>query len=173
MPETFEIEEIWSPNSSSRQLYPWIQPQVCLIHHTGDSHIEGTISWFKNPQSAVSADFVIGKDGYIARMVKKGRFAWHAGKCVWKGKVTGLYNVMSYGIELVNKGDGADPYPDSQLKAMAYVVSLIQKECPTVKYIRRHEDAAYPPGRKTDPKGLSISKIYWVIRNCQPEVVLK
>jgi N-acetyl-anhydromuramyl-L-alanine amidase AmpD len=144
-----------------------------LFHHTGSANINGTISWFLNRQSKVSSDFVIGKDGRIVRMVPKGWFGWHAGICTFQNKPTKLYNPLSYGIELVNRGDGIDPYPEVQLEAAAYVVDLIQKEAPSVTLLRRHGDVAWPPGRKVDPRGLSVETIYAAVKKYQPEVVLE
>jgi N-acetyl-anhydromuramyl-L-alanine amidase AmpD len=168
-PRSFLVETIESPNSSKRRLLP----RVVLVHATVSSAIGGTIAWLQNPKSKVSADYVIGKDGRIVRMVGPGRAAWHAGTCSYKGKVRSDYNHLSYGIELVNLNDGHDPYPEIQLEAMAFVIAHIQLESPTVKLIRRHADVAFPLGRKSDPAGLSIAKLYETVRFWQPDVILE
>lgn len=171
-PRGFLVEHLTSPNKTSRLLRPLIKPQVALMHHTATPGIDSPKNWFLDPKSRVSADFMIGKDGRILRMVPKGYAAWHAGMCTFEGKVVRNYNFIAYGIELVNRGDGRDPYPAVQLEAMAYVFALIQFEAHTVIYPRRHEDVAYPPGRKTDPAGLPQSMIYAAIHQHQPFVKL-
>lgn len=171
-PRGFIIEAGSTPNKTHRFVQPLIKPEVALIHHTGDDHISGTLDWFANRKSRVSADFVIGRDGRIVRVVPKGYIAWHAGKCSFHGKVVGDYNYRAYGIELVNKGDGVQPYPEEQIEAMAFVIAHIQAESPTVRLLRRHADVAYPLGRKTDPAGLSIGRIYDAVRHYQPHVEL-
>lgn len=172
-PQGFRVEAFNSPNKSARWLMPFIKPKVALMHHTASNNIESPKSWFLDAQSKVSADFLIGKDGRILRMVPKGYAAWHAGRCTFNGKVVGTYNYLSYGIEIVNRGDGHDPYPAMQLAAMAYVYAIIQLEAPTVVYPRRHEDVAYPPGRKKDPAGLPQSMIYAAITQYQPFAIME
>src|SRR5262249_15577939 len=50
-----------------------------VIHITdGGSRIDGTISWFQNPKSGVSAHYVVGQDGTIVQMVKHDDVAYHA-----------------------------------------------------------------------------------------------
>jgi len=60
------------------------------------------VTWFRNPQSQVSAHLVIGRDGGITQIVPFNRIAWHAGKSQWDGR-SGL-NQFSIGIELDNVG---------------------------------------------------------------------
>ena len=62
-----------------------------IIHVTQGSYA-GTISWFQNPSSNVSAHYVIrSSDGAITQMVREKDIAWHAGN--W------TYNTQSIGIE--------------------------------------------------------------------------
>lgn len=165
----FTVHNYFTPNKSLRLLRPFLRREVVLVHATASGPaMSGTINWFQNPHSKVSADFVIGKEGDIARMVPPAYCAWHAGICSFKGQTRHDYNYLSYGIELVNRNDGQDPYPDLQLSALAYGLALIQKECPTVRYIRRHCDVAVPSGRKSDPNGLSLEHIYRVVGDEQP-----
>lgn len=172
-PRNFDIGFVSTPNKSRRLPLIHPKPQVALIHHTASNILSGTISHFQNRTSKVSADFTIGKNGEIVRMIPKGWMAWHAGQGTFAGKVLKNYNAISYGIELVNLGNYVDPYSEIQLEAMAYVIAVIQEECPTVQLIRRHQDIAYPPGRKIDPAGLTISQIYSAVWKHQPQVILK
>lgn len=172
-PKGFTIEHQVSPNKSRRLLKPLVKPRVVLVHATVSDNLSSPVGWFLAPRSEVSADFVIGKDGRIIRMVPFGYCAWHAGPCLFEGRVRRDYNYLSYGIELVNKNDGHDLYPARQVEALAYVIATIQVESPTVTYLRRHADVAYPEGRKSDPAGFSQTMLYTIVREFQPAVRLE
>ena len=79
-----------------------IAPRFLIIHYTAGSSAAGTISWFQNPASRVSAHLVIARDGEITQMVPFNCEAWHAGQSRW-GNLSGL-NHYSIGIELDNAG---------------------------------------------------------------------
>ena len=79
-----------------------MQPEYLIIHYTAASNVDGVVTWFRNPQSQVSAHLVIGRDGGITQIVPFNRIAWHAGKSQWDGR-SGL-NQFSIGIELDNVG---------------------------------------------------------------------
>lgn len=79
-----------------------ITPQFLVIHYTGGSSAAGTLNWFCDPKSKVSAHLVIGRDGTLTQTVPFDRAAWHAGPSRW-GSLSGL-NRYSIGIELDNAG---------------------------------------------------------------------
>lgn len=89
-----------SPNFSVGRTRPI---SAIVLHFTGSPSIEGTVRWFQNPNSKVSAHFVSGRDGNIAQMVLEQDTAWHAGKASLAGDPH--VNSMSIGIELVNWGE--------------------------------------------------------------------
>lgn len=62
-----------------------------VIHYTAISY-ERTLRAFNNPNSGVSAHYVVRADGHIAQLVGEADTAWHAGN-YW-------YNQRSIGIEL-------------------------------------------------------------------------
>ncbi|MBI2900253.1 MAG: N-acetylmuramoyl-L-alanine amidase [Planctomycetes bacterium] len=62
-----------------------------VVIHTIEGTAAGAISWFKNPDSNVSAHYVVDYGGAITQMVQDKDIAWHAGN--WD------YNVHSIGIE--------------------------------------------------------------------------
>lgn len=69
-----------------------------VIHITdGSSSIAGTISWFQNPQSGVSAHYIIGQDGEVVQMVRDNNIAFHANSA----------NGDSIGIEHCARSPGA------------------------------------------------------------------
>jgi N-acetylmuramoyl-L-alanine amidase len=92
-----DVAFIASPNIGSI-----IQPQYLIIHYTAGSSAAGTVAWFQNPASKVSAHLVIARDGTITQMVAFNREAYHAGKSQW-GNIAGL-NRHSIGIEIDNAG---------------------------------------------------------------------
>lgn len=91
------IKQLPSPNQSSG-----IKPKYLVIHYTGGTTLEGTVSWFMNPAAKASAHFVIARDGGIVQMVPLNRRAWHAGVSEWEG--IKAFNAHSIGIEIVNGG---------------------------------------------------------------------
>ncbi len=69
-----------------------------IVIHTTQGSYAGTISWFKNPASDVSAHYVVrSSDGQITQMVDDRDKAWHAS----------CYNSRAIGIE--HEGFVADP----------------------------------------------------------------
>jgi N-acetyl-anhydromuramyl-L-alanine amidase AmpD len=83
---------IWtrSPNFSSRNGAPITD---IVLHYTTSENILGTLSWFQNPASRVSAHYVISRVGVIHQCVEDGNKAWHA-----RG-----FNAQSIGIEFCAK----------------------------------------------------------------------
>lgn len=79
-----------------------IASRFLVIHYTAGSSEAGTVAWFRNPASRVSAHLVIARDGTLTQMVPFNREAWHAGQSRW-GSLSGL-NRHSIGIELDNAG---------------------------------------------------------------------
>ncbi len=80
----------------------------------------------------VSIHYVIGRDGRVEAGIPESLAASHA--VGW--------NRRSIGIELVNNGDGADPFPEAQLAALRQLVREIRGRYPRVapERILRHSD---------------------------------
>lgn len=118
------------PYLASPHLGPDISPRFLVIHYTAGSSAAGTISWFQNPSSLVSAHLVIGRDGGVTQMVPFNRAARHAGQSRW-GSLSGL-NHHSVGIELDNAGElvrsggkwvsrlSRRSYPDSEVTVASH-----------------------------------------------------
>lgn len=79
-----------------------IRAQYLVLHYTAGSSAAGTVAWFQNPASRVSAHLVIARDGTITQMVAFNREAYHAGKSQ-RGSIVGL-NGHNLGIEIDNAG---------------------------------------------------------------------
>jgi N-acetylmuramoyl-L-alanine amidase len=145
-----------SPHFNNRP--PEAVVDCIVLHSTANSSLAETVRWFLNPESKVSAHFVVDKDGAIVKMVPITERAWHAGVSVLDG-VVGV-NDYSIGIEMVNWNDGEDPYPEAQYLAVAEIIQECRKHChiPDNRIVS-HAEIALLPGRKTDPEGFDFDKI--------------
>ncbi len=90
----------------------------------------------------VSIHYVIGRDGQVAAGVPESIAANH---------VIG-WNQRSIGIELVNNGDGVDPFPPPQVAALVRLVGEIRQRHPAISPDRvfRHSDldhSTFPASR--------------------------
>jgi len=163
-----------SPNHGGR-----IEPSLIVVHDTSDRlKPDDTISWFSNPQSKVSAHFVVARDGSVTQMVPCDRAAWHAGKSSWKGR-SGCNN-FAIGIEIDNPGkltrvgDHAvawfgEKYPlaqcvemttpahgrgwwlrytEAQLETVRELIKALLAAYPTITDVASHWEIS--PGRKVD-----------------------
>ena len=142
-----EIEWIASPNFNSRRSSP---VSLVVIHHTVIPTLEETVRHFQNPDSQVSSHYVLGRDGRLVQMVKEEDRAWHAGVSSWKGRQD--CNTYSIGIEVVNNGDGSDPFTEKQYSVLRNLVGLlVSRYGISNDMVVGHRDIALPPGRKVDP----------------------
>ena len=83
------------------------KPKFLVIHYTAAGPASGSISWFKNPASKVSAHLTIARDGAVTQSVPFDDRSWHAGTSSWTGQDGTRYkdlNQHSIGIELANAG---------------------------------------------------------------------
>src|SRR5829696_1959871 len=62
-----------------------------IVIHIAEGSYSGTISWFKDRHSNVTAHYSVGNRGKVAQCVRNEDIAWHAG--------TWAYNKRSIGIE--------------------------------------------------------------------------
>jgi N-acetyl-anhydromuramyl-L-alanine amidase AmpD len=80
---------------------------------------------------AVSIHYIIGRNGEVARSVPEDEIAFHAID----------HNDQSIGIELINAGDGREPYPPQQIEALARLIAGIQKRWRIpVSQVKGHEE---------------------------------
>jgi len=136
-----------SPNFNSRQ---GNQIEMIVVHHTAIPTTEETVRLFLDSNSRVSAHYVLGKDGKVIHMVRDEDRAWHAGVSRWKG--IDNCNDYSIGIEIVNRGDGNDPFTSEQYYTLTELVGRLVSEYGIKKdMVVGHRDIALPPGRKIDP----------------------
>ena len=143
------LRVIASPNYNDR---PGGETDIdtIVLHHTASSaNAEGIAHFFQDPQSKVSSHYVVDQDGTVVEVVPDGKRAWHAGVSTFQGR--GNVNDFSVGIEICNRGDNRDPYPEAQYRAVVDLVAyLVQAHQVPLERITRHRDVALPPGRKSD-----------------------
>lgn len=123
---------------------------MLVLHYTGMQDGQSAIAWLANPESQVSAHYVVEEDGQLVHMVREEHRAHHAGKSNWRG-ITDV-NSASIGIEIVNPGHewGYRPFPAAQMET---VTRLTAEICQTYgigpRNVVGHSDIA--PARKSDP----------------------
>ena len=135
-----------SPNWDERSL----PISMLVLHYTGMPDAASALERLTDPESKVSAHYLVTEDGQVIRLVREKRRAWHAGKSRWRG-ITDI-NSASIGIEIVNPGHewGYRPFPEEQIDALVPLVSeVVMRHRITRGNVVGHSDIA--PARKVDP----------------------
>ncbi len=143
-----------SPNQGSRR---GATVDTIVLHATGGSSFDGAVRWLCDPKSRVSAHFVLGKRGELAKLVPLSRAAYHAGRSRLPDGCAGV-NRRSIGIELVNRSDGVDPYPPAQRSRLKALLTELVRAFP-IRWLVSHARIALPAGRKSDPRGLDVQAL--------------
>ncbi|MFQ5437357.1 MAG: N-acetylmuramoyl-L-alanine amidase [Paracoccaceae bacterium] len=153
-------------------------PDMVVLHHTAMASCEAACARLCDPDSGVSAHYLVAQTGAVFALVDEQARAWHAGAGRW-GRITDV-NSHSIGIELANAGplEACPPFPEPQMAALERLLALIlaRWSIPPERVIA-HSDMA--PGRKTDPgrkfdwrrlarAGLSV----WPERGANPDPAL-
>jgi len=144
----------------------------CVVLHATAGGLSGTLAWFANPESGVSAHYVVAKNGTVYQMVEEKSLAHHAGVSSFHERQN--FNDFSIGIEIVNLNDGKDPYPADQFEAMVKLVGyLVGKYNVQREWIVAHADIS--TAGKTDPRGFPshdlITRVYDPAANLPDDVV--
>lgn len=132
-----------SPHKSPRKNN---QKPTYLVIHSMIGTMEGSLSWFKNPTSKVSAHYLVSKQGEIVCAVKPELAAWHCKN----------FNSMSIGIEFedlnpkTKKNSMNDPkwFTPAQLdKGAELVATLMLRYKIPLDHVIGHNDKmlAAPP----------------------------
>lgn len=123
------------------------RPNFVILHHTAQDSTAQTLYTFTITRTAVSAHYVVGKDGKVYHMVNDYLRAQHAGIGKW-GNNTDL-NSSSIGIEIDNNGLGQE-YTEVQIQSLLKLCATLKLKynIPTANFIG-HADIA--PSRKPDP----------------------
>ena len=122
------------------------RPNFVVIHHTAQSSCDSTLRTFTLPRTAVSAHYVICRDGIVHHMLNDLLRAHHAGLGKW-GNISDM-NSGSVGIEIDNNGN--EPFTEAQMSSLLQLLDRLKKayNIPQANFIG-HMDWA--PGRKVDP----------------------
>lgn len=122
------------------------KPNFVIIHYTAQDSIVQTIRTFTVKHTAVSAHYVLAKNGKVVHMVNDYLRAQHAGLGKW-GNVIDM-NSCSIGIEIDNNGN--EPFTDAQIKSLMVLLAKLKQtyNIPVANFIG-HQDFA--PQRKPDP----------------------
>ena len=135
-----------SPNFDERKL----PIQMVVLHYTEMKPVENAIDKMCNPESKVSAHYLITEEGEVVRLVDEANRAWHAGVSFWRGHKD--VNSASIGIELDHPGHagGYRAFSDAQFDALIPLLARMvkQHDIPRANVVG-HSDVA--PGRKIDP----------------------
>lgn len=131
-----------SPNFNER---PNNNIKFIILHYTEMSFYKA-MEKLCDPDSNVSAHYVIKEDGEVFNIVPEKKRAFHAGKSFWSGIEN--INDSSIGIELDNLGDR--PFTKMQMQSCITLCKILQKKYNIwPKNILGHSDIA--PMRKIDP----------------------
>jgi N-acetyl-anhydromuramyl-L-alanine amidase AmpD len=150
-----DIRHYPSPNYDERPDGTVVDTVV--VHATVFDTLPEVIEHFSNPQKKVSSHYTIDRDGTVISHVSEDQRAWHAGVSRMEDGRSDV-NDFSIGIELVNRNDGSDPFPNEQLQALRHLLKGITARHP-ILHIIPHYACAHPPGRKSDPTGFDESWI--------------
>ena len=119
---------------------------MVVIHYTAMQTAAAAAHTLCNPETQVSAHYLIAEDGEVLSLVPEDLRAWHAGAGQW-GSVTDV-NSRSIGIELANTG--FTPFAAAQMDALTDLLKGIRARWDIrPERVIGHSDMA--PGRKIDP----------------------
>jgi N-acetylmuramoyl-L-alanine amidase len=123
---------------------------MLVLHYTGMKTLDAALRRLCDPRAAVSAHYVVARDGRVFRLMPEVRRAWHAGVSFWAGERD--VNSRSIGIELENPGHefGYRAFPERQIAALIRLARGILRRHPIPRHrVLGHSDVA--PTRKIDP----------------------
>ncbi len=125
-----------------------VKPDILLMHYTGMQSMEEAKERLCDPDSKVSAHYLIDEDGTVYDLVDHTKRAWHAGVAFWAGETD--INSYSIGIEIVNPGHefGYRPFPKVQMQSVLKLSRELVVEY-EIEHVLAHSDVA--PERKQDP----------------------
>lgn len=133
-----------SPNFGDRK--EGALPDIVVLHYTAMTSAEAACRTLCNPETEVSAHYLIAETGDVFALVDEVKRAWHAGAGRW-GDVVDV-NSRSIGIELAN--DGVSPFSAALMDALEDLLSgILERWAIPPERVIAHSDLA--PGRKIDP----------------------
>ncbi len=143
-----KIIDYSSPNHNDRPATAKID--ILVIHYTGMPNTDEALHHMCNPNTGVSAHYLIDEYGQLFQLVSERKRAWHAGKSCWRGNCD--INDRSIGIELANPGHefGYQQFPTHQMNTLIKIAKeIIERHPISPRNVVGHSDIA--PTRKRDP----------------------
>jgi N-acetylmuramoyl-L-alanine amidase len=138
--------EVLSPNWNERAE----TVSMVVLHYTEMLSAEEALARMCDPESEVSAHYLISEAGEVVRLVPEDKRAWHAGVAYWRGHTD--VNGRSIGIELDHPGHmwGYREFSEAQFEALVPLLARIVRDhdIPRANVVG-HSDVA--PTRKIDP----------------------
>tara|TARA_R110002096_G_scaffold150025_1_gene311779 strand:- start:13 stop:738 length:726 start_codon:yes stop_codon:yes gene_type:complete len=133
-----------SPNFGPRR--GDVTPDLIVLHYTAMTSARAACRTLCNPDTEVSAHYLIAESGAVMSLVAEEMRAWHGGAGRW-GDVVDV-NSRSIGIELAN--DGVSPFSAPLMNSLTGLIGAIMARwgIPAHRVIG-HSDMS--PGRKIDP----------------------
>lgn len=122
------VNWIASPNFASRNS---TEIDTLVLHNT-DCTLAAAIQRFKNPKEAVSAHYIVDRDGSITQMVNDTDTAWHAG--------VKEVNLRSIGIEVVAYSTATGMTADQETKLIALAQFVVDAYAIKVQRVLPHRD---------------------------------
>ncbi|CAF4175203.1 unnamed protein product [Adineta steineri] len=103
------------------------QAITCLVLHGTAGG--GTVSWFQNPTSKVSAHYVVEQDGSVVQMVSEDDTAWHNGVVTTNSVFYGRPNpnLWCIGIEFSRNIQNNNIMPEVQIASGVRLVADIKR----------------------------------------------
>jgi len=123
---------------------------MILVHYTGMRSEGESIKILLDPNSKVSAHYLICESGKVIQMIDDELRAWHAGLSEWRGQKN--VNDFSIGIELSNPGHehGYRDFTKSQINSFIELTTGLKEKYNIKNHrILGHSDVS--PDRKMDP----------------------
>ncbi|MGH1447672.1 MAG: N-acetylmuramoyl-L-alanine amidase [Cognatishimia sp.] len=143
-PKAPTINQKPSPNFGPRR--DGARPSLVVVHYTAMATAEAACNTLCNPETEVSAHYLISSAGDVIQLVAEEMRAWHAGAGQW-GEITDV-NSHSIGIELDNLG--THPFAEPQMAALETLLQgIMQRWDIPASGVIAHSDLA--PHRKIDP----------------------
>ena len=143
----------------------------CSAHPEAPYDVDRVIGTLSGAKA--SANYIIGRDGTVYRLVKEDRAAWHAGRGAlpWPPYYTNTLNQHSIGIEMLGISTWKDMkifiskekfdkipkedigFTDAQYRAVNLLIADIRSRWPKIAMDRKHivAHSTYAPTRRTDP----------------------
>lgn len=136
----------WRPSPNFGDRKDGLTPELVVLHYTAMSDCDAACRALSNPDTEVSAHYLIREDGHVLQLVEEDKRAWHAGAGTWQGR--GDVNSRSIGIEMSNTGFA--PFSAALMNSLEDLLAgILERWAIPPEGVIAHSDFA--PGRKIDP----------------------